>query len=261
MLRVLTRFLGAALILTLAVPAMAQFTPVSLCDLKLDDDGDCVVDTPPQGDAVSVEGVVVAWKEFGVRGTGAIWDPTTDCCLAIFDITDAPDLPTGQWVRIDGWVGNFAGLAEIVDNPADGTQDPIVTDLGTNYGVVPPMEVVGADLLDFAPQAEAMESCLLQIEGQFNTTDVTFGGNTNYDFVAADGNTVIVRIDVDTNLVGTEVPLGPVTVVGILGQFNGFTDTCVGYQLLPRTVDDIFGSVATVESSWGAVKGSFADED
>lgn len=244
-----------------ATSAIAQPVTISICDLQVDADVNCVVDTPPIGDLVAVEGVIVAWKEFGARGAGAIWDPVTDCCISIFDITDAPDLPTGQWVRVEGWVGQFAGLAEIVDNPADGTMDPVVTDMGTNYGAVPATKLEAADLADFSPLAETMESCLVELCGTFDTTETVFAGNANYNFVGTDGETCIVRVDTDTDLVGVAIPTELVAVTGILGQFNGFTDTCVGYQLLPRTTADVVvsecGPVPNDSKSWGELKGSY----
>lgn len=253
-------FLALLLLLAAGTASAQEITPV--CDLKVDANGDCVVDTPPLDQEVTVEGVVLAWKQFGTRGAGAIYDPSSGCCISIFDITDAPDLAIGTRVVITGWVGQFAGLLEIVDNPADGTMDPIVTDLGP--GVLPPMMYPEtSQLADFSPWAEEHESCLMAVCGYFDTTDTVFGSNVNYTFVGVSGAPCTVRIDADTDLVGQPIPTGQVLVSGILGQFNGFTDTCVGYQLLPRSVNDIAegdcASVPTEQKSWGSLKGGYQD--
>lgn len=249
-------------VLALAAPALAQPAVTPICDLKVDANADCVVDTPPVNDPVVVEGIVLAWKQYGARGAGAIHDPVSGCCISVFDITNEPDLAAGTLVRITGWVGNFAGLLEIVDDPGTGT-DPVVEVLGN--APLPPMKYPEvSQLADFSPWAEENESCLMSICGSFNTVDTDFVGNTNYEFVGVGGGVGTVRIDLDTDLVGQPVPQGIVQVTGILGQFNNFTDTCIGYQLLPRSIGDITpgdcAAVPTKEQSWGSIKSGFGDK-
>ena len=52
-------------------------------------------------------------------------------------------------------------------------------------------------------------------------------------------------------------------MAGVLGQFNGFTDTCIGYQLLPRQVTDISTAkckvVGAEQQSFGQIKSRFED--
>jgi hypothetical protein len=73
-----------------------------------------------------------------------------------------------------------------------------------------------------------------------------------------------VRIDGDTDLVGQPIPTDDVDVAGILGQFNSFTDTCIGYQLLPRSTADITDGkckpVPAEEKSWGSLKSQFDND-
>jgi len=258
-LRMLT--LIAAAILCLNQVAFAQ-TPTPICEAKADANGDCVADA--LNAPMTVEGVVVAWKQFGTRGPGAIWDPATDCCLSIFDITGAPDIAEGELVRVTGWLGSFAGLAEIVDNPNNGQEDPIVVDLGAGQPPVATLVNAG-DLADGSAQAEAMESCLIAVCGTFADAGGTFGtSSANYAFVGDDGETCTIRIDSDTGIGGTPIPAGQVTVTGILGQFDGFNSDCSGYQVLPRSLGDLAeGSCATpVETTtWGQVKSVFSPED
>jgi hypothetical protein len=150
-------------------------------------------------------------------------DTASGCCLSIFDITSASDLPIGVLVEVCGWVGNFAGVAEITDNPADGSQDPVVTVLDATPNPVPPIPISCDDVADDNPVAEALESCLVEVCG---------------DFVDVAGDTCEVRIDSDTGIQGTPIPTGHVAVAGIVSQFNGFGNDCTGYQILPRSLED-----------------------
>jgi hypothetical protein len=234
--------------------AQAQPTLVPICDLLEDLDGDCIVDN--QGNEVIVRGVVLAWQQFGARGPGAIWDPEADCAISVFDIDLAPVVTIGNLVEVHGWTGNFAGLAEIVDNPADGSIDPIVTDLGPGPAF-PVIDLRASELADFSTIAEEKESFLVRLCGEFLDAG-DFAGNSNYDFQDPFGDICTVRIDADCDIVGSPIPVGPVEVHGILGQFNGFTDTCVGYQVLPRFLNDLAPGdcepVATEQQSWSGVK-------
>lgn len=235
------RILITLLLLALPAAALAQtgaggFPLTAVCDLKVDDDGDCITDRT--GDEVCVEGIVVAWKQFGNRGPGAIYDPVSGCCISIFDINNEPDLAVGTKVRVCGWVGNFAGLMEIIDEPGNASNDPVVTVLDPGPLPFPVPELTGADLADDSPIAEQMESCLIQICGSFVDDGDFLPFSSNYDFVDVKGQTITVRIDSDTGIEGTPIPTGLVTLYGIVGQFNGFQDNCTGYQVLPRSLDD-----------------------
>ncbi|UCE02214.1 MAG: T9SS type A sorting domain-containing protein [Candidatus Latescibacterota bacterium] len=244
--------LCVVMLLVTPIAVFAQSDPTNfpltpICDVKVDEDGDCITDAID--DTVCVRGLVLAWKQFGTRGPGAIYDPESGCCLSIFDITSAPDLQTGQFVEVCGWVGNFAGLAEITDKRGSGDEDPVVTVLDSVPAPVPCTPVNGEDLQDFNPLAEELESHLVEVCGQFVDSgifDITGSGN-NYDFVAADGNTIEIRVDRDTDIDGSPIPVGNVTVKGVLGQFNGFSDECVGYQVLPRSFDDFLPPTCEVE--------------
>ncbi len=246
-----------------ATAALAGNPSIPICTVRADTDGDCVADAAATATEVCVTGVVIAWKQFGARGAGAIYDPTSGCCISIFDIDLADDQPVGTLVEVCGWVGAFSGLDEIIDNPADATMDPTVTVLGV--GAAPaPVAIDGAELLDLSPTAEGLESCLVSICGTFETPSGTFGSGSNNNFIAEDGSTVTVRIDNDTDIVGTAVPTGNVTIVGILGQFDGFgANPCGGYQLLPRDVNDLTETdctpIATQHESWGEVKSRYED--
>lgn len=253
------------LVMAIALPALAlaqnpaNFPDRSVCDVLTDANGDCTPDA--LNDTVCVTGIVLAWKHFGTRGPGAIYDPASGCCISIFDITAAPDLAIGTTVEVCGWLGPFAGLAELVDNPASGTPDPTVTVIDPGPTPVDCTLIRSTDIAANNPGAEAKESCCVTICGSFVAAG-TFAANTNYQFMDAYGDLCEVRIDGDTNIDGTAIPVGPVTVSGVLGQFDNFTNSCVGYQILPRALTDLSGGACTVDvapSSWTRVKAVYRD--
>jgi hypothetical protein len=263
--------LSLVLLFLVALPmvALAQdpgnFPLVPVCDLRADGDADCSADAAVTADTVCVEGVVIAWKQFGVRGPGAIFDPVSGCCISIFDITNAPDFVPGSLVRVCGWMGAFSGLDEIIDNPANGSQDPVVTDLQST-GTYPCTPISCSDIANGSPLAETLESCAVSLCGHFVDVGSFGASSANYKFVDAAGDTCDVRIDSDTGIQGTAIPVGDVTVKAVLAQFDNFgAIPCGGYQLLPRSLADLTPGTCTVaveQRTWGAVKDQYRkDED
>jgi len=259
-------FLATLVVLALPAMALAQwnFPSASVCDVVADNDNDCVADATVIVDTVCVQGVVMAWKEFGNRGAGAIWDPVNGCCISIFDIDLAGPQNAGDLVEVCGWVTSFAGLAEITDNPANGVEDPSVVLISTGNSF-PVTALTAAQLVNGSATAESHESCMISVCGTFELAGGNFDAfSNNYNFIDSQGDTCVVRIDSDTGIGGSAIPAGPVTVQGILGQFDGFLSDCSGYQLLPRSLADITSSNCTVavdEVPWSDVKARYREED
>jgi len=262
-----SRLIVGLMALALLLPSLAAaqnpngFPLRSVCAARSNTNGDCQQDAI--NDSVCVEGVVIAWKHFAARGPGAIYDPSSGCCISIFDIDLEADQPIGTIVRVCGWTGPFNGLDELVDDPTDGTPNPTVTVLGSG-GATPVTLVSALDVADAAPGAEALESCLVKVCGTFEATG-NYGSNVNLVFRDAFNNPCTVRIDGDTNIDGTPIPAGQVTVTGILGQFDTtpLMTPCVGYQILPRELGDITAAdcatVGVESRTWSTVKSIYED--
>ncbi len=251
------------LLLLVAFPAIVSAH--SICEVRADANADCEADNVNQ--PVVVEGVVIMWKEFGTRGPGAIYSEASGCCISIFDIDLAPNIPVGTRIQVSGWMGPFNGLDEIVDNPANGTEDPIVTILDPGPFTFPCTFIRSSQIADNSHPAEELESCCVQICGHFEATG-TFAANTNYVFIDAFGESCIIRIDGDTDIDGTAIPTGAVTVSGVLGQFDrtgagGTRVPCTGYQILPPSLADFKPgnncTVAVEGVPWGTVKSLYRD--
>ena len=172
------------------------------------------------GQTVTVRGVATNGAELGAiryiqDGTGAI--PAYGSNLS--------SVLRGDSVEVTGVLYDYNGLLEI--SPTNSFQA-----LGAS--VIP-----AALQLPIANVGEAYEAQLLRFDNVTFTQTGTFAGNTNYN--VTDGtNTLQVRVTTGTNLVGVTIPTGPVTVYGLLGQYNTF-------QLLLRNSSDIVPYVAPVK--------------
>ena len=101
---------------------------------------------------------------------------------------------------------------------------------------LPPFLDLTASAMDETNEAELVK---------FNICTITGGGgnfasNTNYNFTC-NGQTVQLRINAASPLVGTPIPTGAVNIFGIASQFcsTPATGCTSGYQILPRDLSDI----------------------
>lgn len=140
----------------------------------------------------------------------------------------------GDSVEVTGTLLDFNGLLEISPTNTLNTFGTGVVPAPTNLGIP-----------DFNNNVEGR---LVQIDNVTFTAGGNFSGNTNYQFT--DGtNTADIRINSGTNLVGTAIPTGPVSIVGLLSEFNSF-------QVLPRRTTDIFPYAAPSEEIVVEIEGS-----
>jgi len=165
------------------------------------------------GNVVKVTGVVTNGAELGIirylqDGTAGIaaYGPQVN------------GVNRNDSITVTGTLKEFNGLFEI---------DPIsnIVNHGTATTIPQPLSV-------------PIESVGEQVEGQLITVDnVTFAsngffeGNSNYN-IASGSDQLQVRINTNSDLVETAIPVGVVSVTGLVSQFNT-------YQLLPRDVNDI----------------------
>lgn len=134
----------------------------------------------------------------------------------------------GDSITVTGPLIEFSGLLEI---------SPAGTVVNHGAAVNPP----AALQIPITSAVEALESELMQVDNvTFVQTGNFAGGSSTYQIT--DGtNTLDVRVNGSTNIAGTPIPTGPVTVFGALGQYN------TNYQLVPRDLNDIIAYVAPSE--------------
>ncbi len=170
------------------------------------------------GQTVTIKGVVTNGSELGpIRyvqdGTAALpaYGTTLNSVLR------------GDSITVTGTLYDYSGLLEI--SP---------TTSFTNHGAVTLPNPLPVPL---SAINEMIESQLVRVDNvTFTTTGSFASGNSTVQI--SDGTTTMdVRINGTTNIDGTAIPTGPVSIIALVGQFNA------NYQLVPRALNDIFAYV------------------
>jgi hypothetical protein len=171
------------------------------------------------GQTVTVTGVATNGSELG--NIRYIQDGTAGiaCYGSIVSSVQRGDSITATGVLFD-----FSGLLEL---------SPTSNVINHGPGVLPQ-----AQIIPFSSGDESLEAQLVRFD---NVTFVQTGnfatGNSTVQ-VSNGTATFDVRINGSTNIDGTAIPSGPISIVGELGQFNA------NYQIIPRNLLDIFPYVA-----------------
>ena len=133
----------------------------------------------------------------------------------------------GDSLHIHGKLGFFRGLIEFIPDSI------ALIDAGKSYGT--PDVVNNLD--------ESTEGNYIRINGVYladPTQWPTSSGSRNVDIVTANGDTLTMRIDSDTDIDGAmAAPSGNFDVIGCGGQYDPSSPYSSGYQILPRYQMDI----------------------
>ena len=196
------------------------------------------------GTTVTVRGIVTNGKELGIPirylqdGTGGLAAYSSSTSVAGFT-----NVAIGDSISVTGPTKMYSNLLEI--DPIQGftihasgkplPNPVVVTPSGFN-------ETVESQLIK-------IQNCTFSASGNFTTT------SANYT-VTSSSQTFIVRVvSTATTITGTAIPTGPVDIIGIASQFCSTpTSGCTtGYQLLPRTFNDINNFTGINELTQGAL--------
>ncbi len=173
------------------------------------------------GATVTVKGLVTNGDEIG--GIRYFQDGTAG--IAAYSTT-LSTVTRGDSILITGTIKDYNQLLEI---------DPVTSFTVINSGNLSPIpQIVTPNGLD-----ETNEGELVQIDNATFTTSPggLFSSNSPYSFTA-NGETSTIYVRSNHPLIGTIIPSGPVTLVGITSQYS-YTDPNGGYQLLCRDTNDI----------------------
>lgn len=127
----------------------------------------------------------------------------------------------GDSITVEGTVGAFNGEVQLTS--------PTVTRLKTDAAIPAPRLITGAELV-----AKTYEGQLARVENVTVTAAPTSGTSGNVTATAADGTTIVIRIDSNSGIPVTTFTVGSrYNVTGVLGQFRGTA------QLKPRSTADV----------------------
>ncbi len=183
----------------------------------------------PDGTVVTVAGVVTRAEGRLTR----LQDATAG--IAVFqgfgsfrDAVDAGEVAPGDSLRVTGTLTSFNGLRQLT--PAG--PSPTFAVLSRGNTLPAPARLTLAEL---AAGGEAYESELVLVNGlTVQTTDQTFQPDTSYPVTDGTATAVLRTPGADDGLLdGEPVPGGPVTFVGVVGEFRG------AYQLVPVQATDL----------------------
>ena len=178
------------------------------------------------GKIVAVEGVCT-WGYIG----GVYFQDDTGGMNAASNIALAYPLTAGKNYAIVGTLGSSNGLIRVVPSSFSD-----VVDMGE--GIAPSPAPV--TLPQTATQFEALEGELIVISNLTRSASDTdaWGKPSTITLQDASGNTIDLRIQRDFEGFAIE-PGFPVTVTGILGQFDTSNPRDTGYQIMPRRMSDL----------------------
>jgi hypothetical protein len=172
------------------------------------------------GQTVTVSGVVTNGSELGpIRylqdGTAGI------ACYG----TNLNSVQKGDSITATGVLFEFSGLLEL---------SPTNSFVNHGQAIVAPTPLV----IPIPSAGESLEGQLVRLDNvNFIQTGNFASGNSTVQ-VFDGSNTFDVRINGTTNIDGSAIPSGPISIIGLMGQFNA------NYQLIPRSTQDMFTYVA-----------------
>ena len=179
--------------------------------------------------ACELRGIVHGWNDYpqGLRFT--LIDPTNG--INVFSPINnfGYEVTEGDSVRVRGVVGQFNGLATlyadtlIYEGSGFDTQEPIlVNEMG---------EETESRIVKL--------KCVKLLDPSEWTNNFPF-----FDVMVSYGlGEIQIRIDGNTDIWGTDVPLGTFGITGIGGQYDGQLPLLDSYTLMPRSLEDLTESV------------------
>ncbi len=144
------------------------------------------------------------------------------------------DFNVGDQYQITGVIDSYNGKTELViDSLAQ------IVNLGT-VGEPEPMVMSIAAILQNPEQYEGM---LVRIQHVTNTGNgdawPAEGSNANIEITDNDTTVFTMRIDKDTDIDGSTEPSWPKDVIGVITQYDRSAPYTEGYQIMPRSLNDI----------------------
>lgn len=212
--------------------------PLSIADVKANNSNGVSLKI---GDLVTVRGIVTVSNQFG--GPSYIQDNSGG--MSIFGATFTNAVQVGDEVLVSGRVTQFNGLNQI--------ESPQIHSIISSGNVIEPILATPSQLSgDGLNGLENYEGRLVRLNAvvvtESNGSAVSNWAYKNYKLTGSTStDTVDVRIDNDTEIIGTVAPAGRFDIIGVLSQFKSTSPFIGGYQVMPRFTADIISSGPIIE--------------
>ena len=172
-----------------------------------------------------LRGIVHGWNDYpqGLRFT--LIDPTSGINVFSPISNFGYEVEEGDSVRVRGVIGQFAGLATL-------RADTLIFE-GSGF---PSQEPLLVSEMGEETESQVIKLKCVRLIDPTQWTNVFPFFDVNVDYGPGE---VTIRIDGNTDIWGTDAPVGTFGVTGIGGQSDGNLPYFDGYTLLPRSLNDL----------------------
>ena len=193
------------------------------------------------GDLVSIRGIVTVSNQFGSPS----YMQDNSGGISIFGSAFSNAVQPGDEVFVSGTITQFNGLNQL--------ELPILHSIISSGNIVEPVLATPSMLSgDGVGGIENYEGRLIRVNGvlvtELNGSTFSNWAYKNYMLTgSSSSDTVQLRIDNDTQIIGMVAPAGRFDAVGVLSQFKTALPYIGGYQLMPRISADIISNGPIIE--------------
>ncbi len=213
--------------------------PIPIADAKINDVNGIGINL---GDLVTIRGIVTVSNQFG--SPSYIQDNSGG--ISIFGSIFSNAVQPGDEVLVSGTITQFNGLNQL--------ELPLLHSIISSGNTVEPLLTTPSMLSgDGVGGIENYEGRLVRVNGvivtELNGSTFSNWAYKNYMLTgSSSSDTVQIRIDNDTQIIGMVAPAGRFDVVGVLSQYKTALPFIGNYQLMPRFSSDIISDGPIIEN-------------
>ena len=217
------------------VPSITVYgAAIPISDVKVNDATGLAL---KNGDLITVRGIITVGKEFGSPSN--IQDNSGG--LSIYNFNFSQSVKIGDEILVTAKVNQFNGLNQI----GSSTEPPILHSIISTGNIVEPVIATPTIINnDGIGGVENYEGLLVRLNGvtvtELNGSPVSNWAYKNYRLTGSSpSDTVQIRIDDSTGIVGKVAPASKFDIIGVISQYKQVSPFIGGYQIMPRSTIDI----------------------
>lgn len=213
--------------------------PIPIAEAKINDANGIGINL---GDLVTIRGIVTVSNQFG--SPSYIQDNSGG--ISIFGSAFSNAVQPGDEVLVSGTITQFNGLNQL--------ELPLLHSIISSGNIIEPLLATPSMLSsDGVGGIENYEGRLVRVNGvlvtELNGSTFSNWAYKNYMLTGSNSSdTVQIRIDNDTQIIGQVAPAGRFDVVGVLSQYKTALPFIGNYQLMPRFSSDIISDGPIIKS-------------